>query len=371
MVSHEVALALSTLNTSVTALNFEGVGGLSSATAITGLNTALQLLAGWVQAKPPVLASAVAAYEVALSAMIPAEVCIANRVEQAADVAINPAVLGALTPAIIALDTEYFGEHWPHNASVGVAYGATLAALAATLAIPPPISGPGASATAPVTAAAAVAQASGRAAAEGTLTGPMAKSAIGAPAVPTEILGQVGQAMTQPIQGALGSMQSAMGMFQTPVSALQSLASMPQLTSGSPRGTGLETDPGVIPLSAAVLLGGSSPIGEAGIGVPGTGTGTIGSGGVATPSGVTGPGLTSYARPASSFAPEAAGRPTGLKTGLLSAAEFQGGTPTGSGGPVPVSAGQPGLLGRGKEVGDRDDGPRARIVAGARPQPAQ
>ena len=374
MVSNEVALALSTLNTSVTALNFEGVGGLSSATAITGLNTALQLLAGWVQAKPPVLASAVAAYEAALSSMIPAEICIANRVEQAADVAINPAVLGALTPAIVALDTEYFGEHWPHNASVGVAYGSTLSALAATLAIPPPISPPGASTTAPVTAAAAVAQTSGRAAAEATLNGPAAKSVIGASAVPTEVLGQVGQTMTQPIQGALGSMQSAMGMFQTPVSALQSLASMPQSMIGSPRGTGLETDPGDIPLSAAVLLGGSAPIGEAGAGATGTGTvgtGTVGTGGVAIPSGVSGPGLTSYARPASSFAPEAAGRPTGLKTGLLSAAEFHGGTTMGSGGPVPVSAGQSGLLGRGKEVGDRDDGPRARIVAGARPRPVR
>jgi hypothetical protein len=173
-------------------------------------------------------------------------------------------------------------------------------------------------------------------------------------------------------------------MFQTPVSALQSLASMPQSMIGSPRGTGLETDPGDIPLSAAVLLGGSAPIGEAGAGATGTGTvgtgtvgtgtvgtGTVGTGGVAIPSGVSGPGLTSYARPASSFDPEAAGRPTGLKTGLLSAAEFQGGTTTGSGGPVPVSAGQPGLLGRGKEVGDRDDGPRARIVAGARPQLAR
>jgi hypothetical protein len=108
MGSHELAFSLSTLNTAVTTLNFEGVGGLSSATAVTGLNTALQLLAGWVQAKPPIAASAVSAYETAVSAMIPAEVSIANRTEQASDVAINPAVLGALTPAIVALDTEVF-----------------------------------------------------------------------------------------------------------------------------------------------------------------------------------------------------------------------------------------------------------------------
>jgi PPE-repeat protein len=385
MVSHEAAFALSTLNTAVTALNFEGVGGMSSATAITDLNTALQLLAGWVQAKPPILASAVAAYEAAVSSMIPAEVCIANRVEQAADVAINPTVLGALTPAIIALDTEYFGEYWPHNASVGAAYGATLSALAATLAIPPPISSPGAVSTAPVAAAAAVAQTSGRVAMEGALAAPVAKSVAGGSAVPTEVLGQVGQTLMQPIQGALGSMQSATGMFQTPVSAIQSLAGIPQSMIGSRRGIGPETDSGDVPVLAAALPGGAPPIGEPGVGAAGTGTvgtvgtgtvgtvgtGTVGPGGVASPSGVAGPGLTSYARPASSFAAETAGRPTGLKTGLLSAAEFQGSTPVGSGGPLPVSAGQSGLLGRGKEVGDRDDGPRARIVAGARPQPAQ
>jgi len=373
-VSHEVAFALSTLNTGVTALNFEGVGGLSSAATITGLNAALQLLAGWVQAKPPILASAVAAYEAAVSSMIPAEVCIANRLEQAADVALNPAVLGALTPAIIALDTEYFGEHWPHNASVGAVYGATLSALAVTLAIPPPISEPGASATAPVAPAAAVAQASGRAALEGALTAPVATSVTGGSAVSTEVLGQAGQMMMQPVQGALGSMQSATGMFQTPVSAIQSLAGLPQSMIGSSlRGTGTEMALGDVPVVAGFLPVGVPPIGEPGVGAAGLGTvgaGTVGTGGVASPSGVSGPGLTTYARPASSFAPEAAGRPVGLKTGLLSAAEYHGLT-TGSGSPLPVSAGQSGLLGRGKEVGDRDDGPRARIVAGARQQPAQ
>ena len=48
MASHEVAFSASTLNTAATALNFEGLGGISSTTAATGLNAALQLLAGWV-----------------------------------------------------------------------------------------------------------------------------------------------------------------------------------------------------------------------------------------------------------------------------------------------------------------------------------
>jgi hypothetical protein len=232
-----------------------------------------------------------------------------------------------------------------------------------------------------VAAAAAVAQTSGRVALEGALAAPVAKSVTGGSAVPTEVLGQVGQLMMQPIQGALGSMQSATGMFQTPMSAIQSLAGVPQSMIGSLRGIGAESDSGDVPVLAAILPGGATPIGEPGVGTGagatgtvgnGAGaTGTVGTGGVASPGGMSGPGVTSYARPASSFAPETAGRPTGLKTGLLSAAEFPGTTQTGSVGPLPVSAGQSGLLGRGKEVDDRDDGPRARIVAGARPPQAQ
>ena len=353
MASHEVAFAVSSLNAGLTALNFVGVGGLSSANAISDLNLALQLLAGWVQAKPPI--------------------CLANRVEQAADVAINPAVLGALTPAIIALDTEYFGEHWPHNASVGAAYGATLSALAATLAIPPPLAPSGASTTAPATAAAAVAQTSGSAAMEGTLTAPVAKSVVGGPAVPTEVLGQVGQMMMQPIQGALGSTQSAMGLLQTPMSATQSLADLPQSLIGQLRGFGPQTGWGDRPLAAAILPGGAPPLGEPAGGAAGAGSvgiGASGTGGVSSPRGMSGPGLTSYARPSSSFGPDPAGRPTGLKTGLLSATQIHGSTATGSGAPLPVSAGQSGLLDRGRDTNDRDAGPRARIVVGEWPRPA-
>jgi hypothetical protein len=89
VVSNELAFSLSMLNAAVTALNFEGVGGASSLAAITELNTSLQLLAVWVQEKPPVAASAVAAYQTAVSAMIPAEISIANRTAQAANVAMN------------------------------------------------------------------------------------------------------------------------------------------------------------------------------------------------------------------------------------------------------------------------------------------
>ncbi|MCI4674188.1 PPE domain-containing protein [Candidatus Mycolicibacterium alkanivorans] len=259
MGSNELAFSLSTLNTAVTSLNFEGVGGLSSATAVTGLNTALQLLAGWAQEKPPIAASAVSAYETAVSSMIPAEVSIANRTEQAADVAINPAVLGALTPAIVALDTEYFGEHWPHNAGAGAAYGAALAALVAALTVPPPISPLGASPAAPATAAAAVAQtagvtAAGEAMKESGQVTQMAGQTAAAPAKAAGGAGEMSSMMMQPMQAAMGAMQPLMGMFQAPVQAFQGLSGLPQSMMGSLGGMFNGTKAGDAAMPAAELV---------------------------------------------------------------------------------------------------------------------
>ena len=362
MAHNQAAVAESTLNAAVTAVNFEGVGGLSSTTAISGLNTALQLLAVWVQEKPPVAVSAVTAYETAVSSMIPAELSLANRAEQEANVAANPAVLGALTPVIVALDTVYFGEHWPHNAGVGATYGAALAALAVALAIPPPISPPGSSVAAPATAAAAMAQTAGRAVLGEAIeqSGQLATSVGDGTAVPTGAAGQAAM-MMQPIQAALGSMQPVMGMFQTPIQALQTLAGPLQSISGSlsakPGGVG-ENESAV---AAAALSGAGNPVS-----VPnaGFGLGNAGSGAAGLP----GSGVTSYSRPASSFAPETAGRPIGLKTGLLSAAEARGAATLGTGSAaLPVVPTGSGMLARGRDAGNQDDAPRARIVA--EPQP--
>ena len=362
MAHNQAAVAESTLNAAVTAVNFEGVGGLSSTTAISGLNTALQLLALWVQEKPPVAVSAVTAYETAVSSMIPAELSLANRAEQEANVAANPAVLGALTPVIVALDTVYFGEHWPHNAGVGATYGAALAALAVALAIPPPISPPGSSVAAPATAAAAMAQTVGRAVLGEAIeqSGQLATSVGDGTAVPTGAAGQAAMTM-QPIQAALGSMQPVMGMFQTPIQALQTLAGPLQSMSGS-----LSAKPGGVggngsAVAAAALSGAGNPVS-----VPnaGFGLGNAGSGAAGLP----GSGVTSYSRPASSFAPETAGRPIGLKTGLLSAAEARAAATLGTGSAaLPVVPTGSGMLARGRDAGNQDDAPRARIVA--EPQP--
>lgn len=358
---NEAAFAQSTLNTAVTAANFEGVGAVSSATAISDLNASLQLLTGWVQAKPPVATSAIAAYETAVSSMIPAEVCSANRAEQAANVAANPAVFGALTPAIVALDTEYFGEHWPHNAGVGVAYGAALAALAAALAIPPPTAAPGAAVSASATAAEAVMQAAGRALAGVAMkgSGQLARSVGNGTEVPTEAVGQAGM-MMQPVQAALGSMQPLVGMFQTPIQGIHTLAGPLQSIPGALRGMPRGSDGNDYEVTSAALFGPSAPVGNHNAGVA-LGNAGHGSAGV-----LPGPGITSYSRPASSFAPETAGRPVGLKTGLLSATDMHGVAAAGTGtGALPLSPAASGMLARGRDAGDQDGGPRARVVVQA------
>lgn len=361
MGSHELAFALSTLNTAVTALSFEGIGGLSSQTAVTGLNTALQLLAGWVQAKPPITASAVAAFETAVSTMIPAEVSIANRTEQASDVAINPAVLGALTPAIVALDTEYFGEHWPHNAAAGASYGAALAALVAALAVPPPLSPAGASPAGASTAAAAVAQTAGSTAAGQAMkeSGQAIQLAGHGAAAPVGEAGQVGSMMTQPMQAAMGAMQPAMGMFQVPMQAFQGFAGIPQSMMGSLGGLFGGLKAGEVAVPAADLVKASAPGAGALGGVGGGGAG----------SGFPGAGLTSYTRPTSSFAPENAGRPAALKPGLLNAPGLLGPTTSQAGAAMPVSPAGAGMLGHGKDESSKRDVAHARIALAEDPRP--
>lgn len=369
MVSDEVAFSASTLNTASTALNFEGFGGVSSTTAATGLNAALQLLAGWVQEKPPILASAVSAYETAVSSMIPAEVSVANRTAQAADVALNPLVLGALTPAIVALDAEYFGEHWPHNASAGAAYGSALTALLPALAVPPPLAPPGASPAAPLSAAAAVADTAGETAAGQAMkeSSQVAKLAAEEAAAPAEGIGQATQAASALMQPLQSGMQPLAGMFQAPMQALQGLGSLPQslmgqlgAPSGSLRAGGSQVPAAMLTAGAGTGVGVVGAGGSISAGLGGlNGAGGQGAGGVG---GVPGAALTSYTRPTSSFAPENNGRPVGLKPGLLSAAELGGPTTTTGGGPVPVSPGRAGMLGQGKGERDNGDVPLARIA---------
>ena len=337
-VGNHVAFSLSSLNTAVTAVDFEGVGGSSSATAAGELNASLQMLAGWTQEKPPVAGSAVSAYETALASMIPAEVSIANRTEQAADVAMNPLVFGALTPAIVALDTQYFGEFWPQNASAGVAYGATLAGLAAALAVPPPLA-PSGSPSAPVAAAAAMAQEGAQVAAGQS----MQQAAQQAATMVAQESGSAASQATQPLQQAIG-------MFQNPLQSLSGLDS-----------------PAEMPLEELSAFDG----GEFGMpfaaGIPASSTAAPGISAISAGSGgMSAPGLTSYARPATAFPSETGGRPAGLKPGPLNAVDLRGPTAIG---PMPMAPGAVPGKGSAKEPAKDEEPVRARVTARKQPVP--
>ncbi|HOB50945.1 MAG TPA: PPE domain-containing protein [Mycobacterium sp.] len=372
MAANEVAFTTSTVNTTATAVDFEGVGGAASAATCTGLNTALQLLSMWVQGKAPIAAGAVAAYEAAVSAMIPAEVALANRAEQAADVALNPLVLGALTPAIVALDAAYFGEFWPQNASAGAAYGAALAVLVAALAVPPPMSPPGAAATAPANAAAAVAQSVGQAAAgEAMKESAQAVTAVGdaatGPARAVAEGGGMASALMQPMQAAMGAVQPVTGMFQAPMQALQGMASFPQAMAGMLSGSLDRNGLGEGRMPAAVIAGAGSAGAGGGVAVaPGGGAGGAGGLGAA---GVPGAGLTNFTRPPASFPAENSGRPTGVKPGLLSSAELRGGGGLSGLGTSPVPAGPVAASGQARGASDKDGVAHARIAVTVAPPP--
>jgi PPE-repeat protein len=370
MVSNEVAASVSTANTVATALDFEGLAGTASASTATGLNSSLHLLAAWAQQKAPIAASAVSAYETAVSAMIPAEVAAANRAAQAANVAMNPLVLGALTPAIVALDTEYFGEFWPQNASAGAAYGSALTAMLPALAVPPPIAPPGANPAAPAASAAAVAEAAGEATGQAALKqSSEAAQMLTSSAGSTEQIGQMASTMMQPLQSA---MQPLMGMFQAPMQAIQSLSSLPQSMMGQlggPSQSAMASE-AQIPSAMLAAAGGSGAglvgaAGGIGAGAGGAGIGGAvgaGAGGVGGGVGAPAAALTSFTRPVSSFAPEGGGRPAGLPTGLLSASELRGPTTSGLGGPMPIAPAQAGMLGHGKGENAKDEVSLARRV---------
>lgn len=162
---HALASASQTNAAGTYGSGWSGVGATGSQAAHAGVNTQLAALAAWVQARAPFVTAAAQAYNTAVSTMVPTYQACANRAQEAADVEVNPRVLGALTPQIAELNLDYFGHMWPTNASAGTSYGAALNSATAALAAPPPPATPAASPEAPATAAKAVADAEVRTAA--------------------------------------------------------------------------------------------------------------------------------------------------------------------------------------------------------------
>jgi hypothetical protein len=362
LTTHELSFGTSTMNTAATGTNFIGLGGTASAATSTELNGALQMLSGWVVEKPPLAEAAVTAYESACSTMIPAPVCEANRMEEYSDNVINPAVWGALTPRIAELNVEYFGEHWPHNASAGAAYGAVLAGLTALLAVPPPVApmmtpagalAGSASAIAETTAQATGTQAMQAGSKAAETAGQGASSAGGdASSQMSSMVGQMGSMMQPMTQLFQMPMQMGQQVMQAAPQALQQLTGM--------FGQGMK---GTDVAAEAANFKGAPGAGGIGVSPASLGGGGGGAGGLGGMSSAASPGMTSYTRPTSSFG-EGPGRATSLKTGLLETAEMRAPT-TGSGmsggGGMPMSPAS--MLNRGGEGNSKaDEVARARVV---------
>ncbi|BBY06341.1 PPE domain-containing protein [Mycobacterium noviomagense] len=358
-ISHELSMGVSVANIAATMEQWIGLGGVGSALKGSELNFAgLAPMMAHCLKHVSIGQAAVEANTIARSSVIPAALCQSNRDETATLYATN--FCGCNTPAIAALEDQYYMHFWPQNSSAGLAYASTLATLMGAIAgTPPPITPMGASPA----AAAAPAESAGEA---------VASNAGGLPSLPSEAAGTAGSTASpmESVSQFLGPMQSVMSSVPQ---AAQSFAQGPTqfLQSGmqsftSPMQSLMGMFPGMMSGQGAAavepLAAAAEPIAAGGGGAASLGSGAAGGvGGV----GYSGAGLTSFTRPASTFEPELGGRPTGLKAGgLLSAAEVSGPTtaaPTG-GGAMPVSPAAAGMLGRENGESDKDKVTHARIV---------
>src|SRR5574340_1027522 len=227
-ISHELAVGLSAINTASTATQWVGVGGAASGRSALGLNAGLQTLVGWITHKVAVAQAAADAYLAAASAVIPSLVSQTNRDETAVLHATN--FMGVNTGAIIERDIEYFGEHWPHNSSVGWTYSSALTGLIGTLGVPPPPAPMGASPAASAAVGTVAAQSATETAAQGGLRSSMAAAEAPAQMASSsgEMTGQLGSFLQQGPQLVSGMTDPVKSLVGAPSQALQSFSSAPQ-----------------------------------------------------------------------------------------------------------------------------------------------
>ena len=291
--------------------SWSGLGSTASAAAANGLNLGLHTTAGWTAHKIAVTQGAFEAFNTAQSTVIPSVVSLSNRARREAMDKANPAVLGHFTPAIAQHDLEYYGQHWPHNSTVGMGYSTTLNGFTAALGTPPPVPPEGASPAAPAAAGQAVAQAaSDTATQDGVSLSNQAAQAVGqAPASAASGATDQISTLLGPLQEAASSaIQPATQIFQAPMQGLQSMSSLPSSLMGALGGTFSSASAP----QAAEMASMAGPLASSGGAAGGIGAGAAGAmGGMGA---VSGAGLTSYTRPTSTFEPESGGRPVGLRT---------------------------------------------------------
>lgn len=314
---------LSQSNAVMTQPGWIGLGGAASTMTATMMNAVLTALSGWCEETVPIAEAAATAYRAATSTMFNSAVCLQNRAETAADIHINPAVWGALTPDIARLEGTYHGLYWTTNATEGTTYATVLTGFLSALAIPPPLGPPSVSPAAPAAAAEQVAEATAQGAAgDGLRSSAQAAADFGGQ-------GSSAQSMLEPLMSAAEAPMSGAQSLTSPVenglqaftSPLSQFAGMfGQFGSG---GAMTPTAGGGVPASTA--MGGTTSIGAS--------AGGGGSGFAGGSTGYAGTGLTSYTRPTSSFSPESSGgtasyaKPGLARPGGAAAAPITGGAP--------------------------------------------
>jgi hypothetical protein len=363
---HALAAGVSGANTVATLGSWRGFGANASAAAANGLNAGLQTTAGWTAHKVAVTQGAIDAFTTARSSVIPSVIIQTNRAERQAMNDANPSVLGAFTTAIAERDFEYYGEHYPHNSTVGMGYSTAMGGFTAALGIPPPLTPAGASPAAPVEAGEAVTQAAATTGGQdGVGLSSQAARAVGpAPAPSASGVTDQLSSLTGPLQEAASSaVQPLAGVFQAPVAAAQSVTSLPQSLLSSTSGL-FSSAPAQEAAEAETVAG---PLGVSGGAAGGIGAGVAGAVGGA--GAFSGAGLTSYTRPTSTFEPTTGGRPTGLRTIAYNASEAP--SPTSSLGSgvtgMPMAPATTATRGGRDESGQQAGVPHARIVVAGDP----
>jgi Colicin D len=306
----ETTVAVSAANTTATADVWTGSGSAAAVSSAAQLGGDYSEYGALSVVKSQLLAAAGELHTMTPPQMVTHVQANANRFEYVVDNGINPSVLGALTPRLVDLDTEYFGFMWPNNASAGLRYGAGLDALGAALAglsaLP---SMAGGSVAAPAMAAADVAANAGITMASAVMSSAeQAATAVISPAssVVSQASGLLGQApLSAPATSSSTPTVSPMANVSTHAPA------MPSMGQAQTPATGMFLPPS----SAAVNA--STPAPPVQTMSPVTGSG-------AAP-----PGVTSFMKPAEPFkAPPmpspSGGQATGLSPGMLNASALRG-----------------------------------------------
>ena len=284
-------------NTSSTAaVSWQGPGGQMMAMSAGEFITILEAASIWIQTASQQALEVVSAHQAAVTAMIPSEVSITNRVTQGGLVGTN--WFGQNTPGINALDAQYAG-FWINNAGQRSVYGSVVSMALGLLSTPAPLSP---TAPNPAGPAVGVAEAAAQAGAQSGVqaAGQTMTQAAQAPVAGGAAGGSSAQSMMSSMIGGAGSLAGQAGSVFQP--AMQVAGAFPQIASQGPS---------LISSMLGPLSGATSGLGAtdaaAALG-PAAGPALAGAGALAGGGGAGGSGLLSasamgstFVRPASSF----------------------------------------------------------------------